>query len=84
MSKKIPTLIQASISHYIAKRDRALAELEIYLTKPVGVGEHPKVTDEVIKLFEDIDHANGVLDTINDILENSTGLTEDSTKKEET
>lgn len=83
MTKKIPTLIQASISHYVAKRDRALAELEIYLTKPAGVGEHPKVTDEVIKLFEELNHANGVLDTINDVVENSIVLTNDSDDKEQ-
>ena len=83
MEKKIPTLIKASISHYVAKRDRALSELEIYLTKSSGVGEHAKVTDEVIKLFEEIDHANGVLDTINNIVENSINLDRDSQNKQE-
>ena len=81
MQKKVPILIQASISHYVAKRDRALSELEIYLTKPSGIGEHAKVTDEVIQLFADIDHANSVLDTINDVLENSIGLTQNEAQE---
>ena len=84
MEKKIPTLIKASISHYVAKRDRALSELEIYLTKSSGVGEHAKVTDEVIKLFEEIDHANGVLETINEVVENSLSLEPGLNNKKQT
>jgi hypothetical protein len=70
MAEKIQTtpLLQAALSHYRAKRDKHLAELDIYLNKPVGVGEHATVVDEVIKLFADLDNADSVIETIEGII----------------
>ncbi len=70
MAEKIQTspLLQASLSHYKAKRDRALAELDIYLNRPAGVGEHATVTDEVIKLFAELSDADSVISTIEEII----------------
>jgi len=62
-------LLQAALSHYIAKRDKALAELDIYLNKPVGVGEHATVVDEVIKLFAELESADSIIDTIRVIIQ---------------
>ena len=61
-------LIQAALSHYIAKRDKCLAELDIYLNKPVGVGEHATITEEVIKLFAELDNAESIISTIQDVI----------------
>jgi hypothetical protein len=70
MVEKIQTtpLLQASLSHYRAQRDKYLAELDIYLNKPIGVGEHATVVDEVIKLFSLLDNANSVIETIENVI----------------
>jgi hypothetical protein len=56
--------IKAVNSYYQAKKDRAVADLEIYLNRPVGVGEHNSITDEVIKILEDLEHSNSMLEMI--------------------
>lgn len=62
-------LLQAARSHYRAQRDKSLATLDIYLNRPVGVGDHANVVDEVIKLFADLDHAESVLGTIESVIQ---------------
>lgn len=73
MSEKqsIPPLVQASISHFVAKRDKALAELELCLTNSANVSLKDKenVVDRINKLFEDVDRANSVLNTISEIVD---------------
>jgi methylaspartate ammonia-lyase len=59
-----PLAITAMRSHFIARRDRAMANLSNYIITPVGVGEHPDTVEECIKLIEEIDHADSVLETI--------------------
>ena len=70
MAENIKTtpLLQAALSHYKAKRDKHLAELDIYLNKPVGVGDHASVVEEVIKLFAELDNADSIIETINGII----------------
>ena len=34
---------KAAISHWEAKRDEAIATLELYFQKSVGIGEHSKI-----------------------------------------
>jgi hypothetical protein len=67
-SLKNSALVTAAMSHYVAERDKAIAELNIYINKGVGVGEHAKVTDEVIVLFKKLDDAQGVIETIQEII----------------
>ena len=57
-------LINAIRSHFTAKRDRAMANLNNYLNNPVGVGEHPDVVEECVKLIQDLSDADDVLDTL--------------------
>ena len=76
-------LLQAALSTYQAKRDRSLAELDIYLNKSVGVGEHATVVDEVIKLFSELDNADSVIATIeNVIMANQPKMPEQNTSTE--
>ena len=57
----------AARSHFTAVRDRAIANLNNYIFNPVGVGEHPDIAGECIRLVEEIDHAESVLQTISRI-----------------
>lgn len=56
--------VKAVSSHFQAERDRAIADLEIYLNRPVGVGEHATLLDDTIKIFEKLEHANSMLEMI--------------------
>ena len=38
---------KAAISHWEAKRDEAIATLELYFLKSVGIGEHSKILEEI-------------------------------------
>jgi len=50
-------LINALEDRYNAQISEADATLQIYLEKPVGIGEHPQHIDEVDKLVEKIANA---------------------------
>lgn len=61
-------ILQAALSHYIAKRDKAIAELDVYINRPVGVGEHANVVNEVITLFSDLEQSESIIATIRNIV----------------
>ena len=42
----------------------ALATLMVYLSNPVGIGEHPQHLEEMDKLMETMEHAEGKLDCL--------------------
>ena len=46
-----PTLIQALEDKYNAQISEADATIKIYLTNPVGIGEHPQHLEEIDKLL---------------------------------
>lgn len=48
------TLIKAIISHAQGNINKHLANIEIYLTNPVGVGEHSEVIEEIEKQLEEV------------------------------
>jgi len=62
-------LLTALRSHFIAKRDRAVANLNNYLNNSAGIGEHPDVVEECIKLLQDLSDADGVLATLEGLLQ---------------
>ena len=62
-------LLTALRSHFIAKRDRAVANLNNYLNNPAGIGEHPDIVEECTKLLEDLSDAEGVLSTLEGLLQ---------------
>ncbi len=58
-------LYKALISHYNAQKDEALAIIETYLTKSVGIGDHSNLLDEIKKwtaLLAEADEALCVLE----------------------
>jgi len=50
-------LINALEDRYNAQISEADATVQIYLQKPVAIGEHPQHLDEIDKLIEKIAHA---------------------------
>ena len=57
-------LMGAMEAHYLALKARSIANLNNYMLSPVGVAEHPDVVAEAIKLMENINHADGMLQTL--------------------
>ena len=51
-------LIKAALLHFEAIKARAEANLEVYLTRATGVGEHPDLVEEVVKLTKVITEAD--------------------------
>jgi len=50
-------LLEAALLHFRAQKARAEANLEVYLSKPTGIGEHSDLVEEVIKLTKQITEA---------------------------
>ena len=57
--------IKAMIKKYEAEIDVAKATIEVYLDKPVGIGEHPQFADEIDKQLGIIGYASDKLRVIN-------------------
>ena len=58
--------LKAILTKLEGQRDEQLADLEVYLTKPVGVGEHANIGEEIEKKIEKIDDINGKISVIKD------------------
>ena len=51
-------LMNAALLHFKAVKARAEANLDVYLSGSVGVGEHPDLVSEVIELTKTITEAD--------------------------
>jgi hypothetical protein len=61
-------LLRAAHAHYVAKKEGAEAKLSVYLSNPVGVGEHPDIPAVVVELVSEIEHSNGCLNVLDGIM----------------
>lgn len=57
-------LFTAAKSHYAAKRDESIANLEVYLNKAVGIGEHSDIQEEIRKWTEHLASAVDALEAL--------------------
>ncbi|MFM7138179.1 MAG: hypothetical protein ACKO1M_14095 [Planctomycetota bacterium] len=57
-------LLSAARAHYAAKRDESIANLEIYFTKAVGIGEHSDLQEEIRKWTDTLASAVDSLETL--------------------
>jgi hypothetical protein len=55
---------QALLSHYDSKVNEALATLDLYFNKSVGIGEHPDVFDVLDKYITILDENKSKLETL--------------------
>ncbi|MBM4067875.1 MAG: hypothetical protein FJ271_02860 [Planctomycetes bacterium] len=57
-------LYQAALSHFEAKKSEAVATLEVYFQKSVGIGEHSGLLEEIRKWTETLSNAHDALDNL--------------------
>jgi len=62
-------MYEAVKAQFTAQKQKAIAQLTVYLTNPVGIGEHPDLIDEMVKLTRDLADAQGCLDILNETFE---------------
>ena len=55
---------QALLSHYDSKVNEALATLDLYFNKSVGVGEHPDIFEVLDKYVSILDENKSKLETL--------------------
>jgi len=77
------TSVKAVISNFQAQRDIAVSDLEIYLNRPVGIGEHVNVTADIITIFERLEKANSMLEMLNKMVVNNTNVNQINQKEQE-
>ena len=64
-------IMNALVAEANAKEAKAIANLQNYMSNPVGIGEHPDIVTECMKLVKDIASAREVIETVNSIIEQS-------------
>ena len=60
-------IMNAIIAEANAKEAKAIANLQVYMNNPAGIGEHPDVVEECTKLVKDISDARETKSTVEDI-----------------
>ena len=64
-------IMNALIAEANAKEAKAIANLQNYLSNAVGVGEHPDIVEECMKLVKDIAEAREIKSTVEQIIDTS-------------
>jgi len=62
-------LLNALVAHYNANLQRAEANLLCFFKNASGVGEHPDVVAEMVKLVDAVATARGSLQVLNDMVQ---------------
>ena len=62
-------IITALVKEAEAKEAKAIANLQNYLSNPAGIGEHPDIVEECMKLVKDIAEAREVAQTIKSLID---------------
>jgi len=73
MAEKQNRLLNALDAKYRAEIMDALARLEVYVTSPVAIGEHPQHTEEMDKLIEQYTNAKDKTESLM-IMKNELGF----------
>ena len=64
-------IMNALLAEANAKETKALANLQNYMSNSAGIGEHPDVVTECMKLVKDIAEAKEIKETIKKLIEES-------------
>ncbi len=57
-------IYEALLANCKAERLEALATLDVYMSNPVGIGEHPQIVEEAMKQLEKLANADGMIDAL--------------------
>ena len=68
---------KAAISHWEAQRDNAIATLELYFLKSVGIGEHSVLLEELHVWTYKLSEADENLEVLNEYFEDDGYVRED-------
>mgnify|MGYP003112264299 FL=1 len=64
-------IMNALVAEAEAKEQKALANLQVYMSNPAGIGEHPDVVAECSKLVKDIAEAREMKETVQNLINES-------------
>ena len=64
-------ILAALIAEANAKEAKAVANLQNYMSNPAGIGEHPDIVAECMKLVKDIAEAREIKETVNSLANKS-------------
>lgn len=66
-SRMIPPHIDAIFNEYMGKRNLAIADLQLFLSNPVGVGDHQNFGDGVKEKLKEIEELDSFVKVIIDL-----------------
>ena len=72
----------AAISHWEAQRDEAIATLELYFLKSVGIGEHSEMLNEINKWTAKLAEAEENINALTTYFEDDGYAKEEPKKKQ--
>mgnify|MGYP003658201577 CR=1 FL=1 len=75
-------IMNAIVAEANAKEAKAIANLQVYMSNPAGIGEHPDVVAECTKLIKDIADARETRETVVAISEANNKQVESNNKGE--
>ena len=56
--------LQSSYNYYIAERDKHVLDLEVYLSNPFAIGDHPNIGEEIRKKIEEVYKYDSIISTL--------------------
>jgi hypothetical protein len=57
-------IYEALLAKCKAERLESLATLDVYMSNPVGIGEHPGIVEEAMKQLEKLANAEGMIQAL--------------------
>lgn len=70
--------ISGILSQYAGRKDEVIADLTVYLERPVGVGEHSDIGQEIRTKIEEIDRLDSLIATIQKYFANDNTTSEEN------
>lgn len=64
MKTNTNALYEALKAQFVAQKTKAIATLTVYLTNPVGIGEHPQIIDEMVEQTRSLAEAEDCLERL--------------------
>jgi len=73
-------IVNALKTKLVGQMNGHIANIEVMLTNPVGVGDHPTIVDTIEKELGALEHANGKLNVLVKYLERTVNNAEETKK----